>query len=55
VTLDLSDAPGTYRCRFYDPRTGQWREPFTIEGGATQRIAAPDAGDWVLHATATGG
>lgn len=50
IQLDLADAPGPFRARWFDPRTGALRdagEGFT-EGGAVVTFTAPGTDDRVL-------
>ena len=51
VALDLSDAGGKFRWRWYDPRTGMWTVGGTVEGGGIRSFESPDSQDWVLHVT----
>jgi len=47
---------GDYSAVWYNPRTGEWSEPFHVEGGGRQALAsrfiweftAPDERDWTL-------
>jgi hypothetical protein len=53
IELDLREARGTLRGRFYDPRDGTFRPAFDVEGGHRKvPIASPDGRDWVLHLVA---
>lgn len=48
--VDLSAAPGYYRARWFDPRTGRLsdaREGY-VTGGGIMSFRAPDAQDWAL-------
>ncbi len=51
VSLDLSGAPGRFTARFYDPVTGNWQEPQTVDGGARVTLARPSLADWALLVT----
>jgi hypothetical protein len=51
VTIDLSDAAGTYRTRWFDPRTGSLREDVSspqVKGGGVVTLTAPGNEDWIL-------
>jgi PKD repeat protein len=48
-TLNMSAGTGTFNCRFYNPRSGQFGTSFQRSGGATESFTKPDSGDWVLH------
>jgi len=50
-TVNLSDAAGkTLHVRYYDPRTGIFQYPNSINGGtASQIIYTPSNADWVVH------
>jgi hypothetical protein len=49
LVLDLSGAPTTsFGCRFYDPRSGQYRPPFRVAGGDQTMFEKPDGSDWAL-------
>jgi hypothetical protein len=48
LALDLADAEGPLRARWYDPRSGAFAAPFPIEGGEVREFTAPGPGDWVL-------
>lgn len=47
--LNMSAGTGTFNCRFYNPKTGQFGATFQRPGGGTQSFSKPDSGDWVLH------
>ena len=48
VSVDLSAAKGPLTARWFNPRTGQTGEAFTVTGGTRGEFQAPDTGDWVL-------
>ncbi|MBI5529519.1 MAG: hypothetical protein HY897_24605 [Deltaproteobacteria bacterium] len=48
VTLDLSDAPGAFDARFFDPKTGKPGPPVEVSGGAKRSIDKPGTDDQVL-------
>lgn len=48
IQLDLSQAPGDFSARWYNPRTGAWREPVPCAGGQAAAFAKPGEGDWAL-------
>ena len=48
-TVNLSAAAGTFNCRFYNPRSGQFASTFQAAGGATRTFTKPDTSDWALH------
>ncbi len=50
--LDLTGVSGTFRCRFYDPRTGRRRDADERTGGAVHSFTKPSETDWALHAIA---
>lgn len=47
--LDMREARGSFNCRFYNPRTGEFEAAFSREGGGVQVFSRPDSQDWVLH------
>ena len=49
ISLDLLEAVGTLKVRWYNPRTGEWKEDNAVMGGGYETFTAPDAQDWVLH------
>ena len=49
LELDLSNAPGTFRWRFYNPRTGVFEAAAFTGGGSTALFVKPDDNDWALH------
>ena len=49
--LDLTDAPGLYDVRWFDPRHGVFGPAIRISGGAKQPFTAPDANDWAVQIT----
>lgn len=55
--MDLSEAKGTFRARWFDPRTGQLRDANggTVKGGGTVSFEAPDHNDWALWLSRTEG
>jgi hypothetical protein len=48
--LDLSQAPGTFRARWFNPRTGALTEAAggSVSGGGPVRFEAPGTDDWAL-------
>jgi hypothetical protein len=49
TVLDLTLAPGVFHARWFNPRTGQFGEPFRIAGQGKRSFEAPDAEDWVVQ------
>jgi len=53
--LDLSKAPGTFRQRWYDPRTGEFAGPAAaVSGGGKVRLGPPPrdpSADWAVLLT----
>jgi hypothetical protein len=49
VTVDLSAVNGDLAARFYDPRTGDFQQEFTVQGGGPRSVTKPGSNDWVLH------
>ena len=52
VTFAEATEPGLYELQWYDPDSGEVRDPWTAEvsgGDAPSSIAAPSEQDWVLH------
>jgi hypothetical protein len=49
TAMDLGDAKNSLTARWFNPRAGQWMEPFEVGGGQRATFQAPDAADWVLH------
>jgi hypothetical protein len=48
AAIELSGNGGSFSGRWFDPRTGAWRDGPELEPGKNT-IEAPAAGDWVLH------
>jgi hypothetical protein len=48
VTVDLSDASGSVKAEWYNPRTGVYTGQRTAEGGGNRTFGAPFSGDAVL-------
>jgi Protein of unknown function (DUF4038)/Domain of unknown function (DUF5060)/Zinc carboxypeptidase/Putative collagen-binding domain of a collagenase len=48
TTIDLSDVPGQFKGRWFDPRSGKFAGDFTLEGSSKPKIEAPDVRDWAL-------
>ena len=48
VTLDLAKLPGALRARWFNPRSGSFSEPFSVDGGRACGFKALDENDWVL-------
>jgi hypothetical protein len=49
TTLDLTGAPGSFAARWFNPRTGEFGEPFRVRGEGEQKLEAPGAEDWTVH------
>lgn len=49
TTLDLTGATGSFTARWFDPRSGEYEDPYTVSGGGKRKIEAPDSKDWVVH------
>lgn len=49
VALDLSGASGNFSAKWFDPRTGLYRDEPSVAGGQTHTFTSPDADDWILH------
>lgn len=48
--VDLSAAAGkNMAARFYNPRSGQWKDAMHIEGGSVKTFEKPDEEDWALY------
>lgn len=52
ATLDLTEAPGMFHARWFNPRTGRFNEPFSIAGEGRRKLEAPDLEDWAVQLTA---
>ncbi|MBF0433256.1 MAG: hypothetical protein HQK83_18390, partial [Fibrobacteria bacterium] len=49
-TVNLSAVSGNINARFYDPRTGEFKDSFSVMGGSsTESFTKPSSSDWVLH------
>ena len=48
-TVDLSNAQGSLKARWFNPRGGKFREEFSVSGGSPREINSPDTNDWVLE------
>lgn len=46
ASIDLSDMPGPFTARWFDPRAGEFVREFNLPGGARSVLEAPDAHDW---------
>ncbi len=46
VTLDLSSAKGSLKARWFDPRTGELGESFSVQPSPDALLTAPDEQDW---------
>jgi len=49
VTLDLSEAGGSFQFDWYNPRTGAIVTGGSVNGGALRTFDAPDINDWLLN------
>jgi len=49
VTVDLSDATGTLKVEWYDPKNGTYHAEGTVAGGGNESFIPPFSGDAVLH------
>jgi hypothetical protein len=49
VRVDLRNVTGTFAVRWFDPRTGTWRDAGSVGGGQERSFTAPAAGDWTLY------
>jgi hypothetical protein len=48
AAIDLTDAPGHFSGRWFNPRTGKFEQEFALAGGSRSKLDAPDAQDWAL-------
>ena len=48
ATLDLIEATGALKMRWFNPRLGQFGEETTLTGGSYHTFTAPDKNDWCL-------
>ena len=53
TTLDLTGVTGSVTARWFNPRSGEYEDPFTVPGGGKQKIEAPDSNDWVAYLVAS--
>ena len=54
-TLDLSAGAGkTFAVRWYNPRTGEFLNQNSVQGGGLVEFTPPDGNDWALHIIITG-
>ncbi len=49
VRLNLAAAKSPLTATWYNPRTGAWRDPETIDGGGVHAFTAPPGEDWALR------
>jgi hypothetical protein len=49
TTLDLTGAPGGFTARWFNPRTGEFGETFSVLGERKQKLEAPGAEDWAVR------
>ncbi|MGH7957988.1 MAG: putative collagen-binding domain-containing protein [Opitutaceae bacterium] len=48
-TFSIDIAPGTYKVRRYNPRTGEDALLREVSGGGSRSFTMPDANDWVVY------
>ena len=48
ISIDLSAASGSYRARWFDPRSGGFTDAGTVGGGAVWAFGPPGTGDVAL-------
>jgi hypothetical protein len=44
----LTGAPGPFNVRSFNPRTGEFGNPFQMPGAGKRRLDAPDSQDWTF-------
>ncbi len=49
ITLDLTNAPGSYNLTWFNPQTGEFRDGGLVQSGTPQTLFAPFSQDVVLH------
>jgi hypothetical protein len=54
LRLNLSGTTGTFAARWFDPRTGAFRDAGSVAAGQEARFTAPASGDWTLLLTRSG-
>ena len=48
-SIDLDNVVGPLKAIWFNPRTGEWRDGKTVQGGEVQNFQTPTENDWVLH------
>jgi hypothetical protein len=51
VTIDLSNASGSFQAQWFNPATGEYIDVGPITGNSRPELESPFAGDAVLHIT----
>lgn len=49
IRANLRGAPGSLKVRWYDPRTGAFRDAPAVPGGKVRAFTAPSDDDWALY------
>jgi len=49
LRLNTSDSVRPLHGRWYNPRSGQWSQPFEVTPARTSSLTCPDDKDWALH------
>jgi hypothetical protein len=49
ASLDLTAAQSSLTARWFNPRTAEFQEKFSVPKGNSQSLKAPDVNDWVLE------
>jgi len=49
LRLDTSHSARSLNGRWYNPRTGDWSEAFTVTPSHATHLSCPDDKDWTLH------
>ncbi len=47
--LNTSQSTSPLNGRWYNPRTGEWSEPFDVTPARAASFSCPDDKDWALH------
>jgi Protein of unknown function (DUF4038)/Domain of unknown function (DUF5060)/Putative collagen-binding domain of a collagenase len=48
-TLNLRGVSGLFEAKWFNPRTGAYRDTTSVPGGRVHTFTSPDNNDWVLH------
>jgi hypothetical protein len=53
TTIDLTNTTGSFKGRWFNPRSGKFEGDFRESGSKQIKLTAPDAQDWAMLLQAT--